>query len=152
MKKLKILNKKEIKKILKQIEKQFNCSPDLDYAFLLRPKDNKIFLINKEFAEIDDSKLRINSLGLYFAELRNNQLRLSIEGSQIIGPIAKKNVIEISWGLTRLWLHGHDIEYGTDIQDYVIIKHKKDYMGCGKPKDDKILNHVPKIRRLTSKD
>ncbi|MBI4140217.1 hypothetical protein HY485_00100, partial [Candidatus Woesearchaeota archaeon] len=98
--------------------------------------------------QIDFSKLRINSIGLYFAEFRNNELRLSIEGSQIIGPKATKNVVELNNDELKQWLRGEDLEKECDENGFVIIKHGNDYLGCGKIKEGKVLNFVPKARRL----
>ena len=41
-----------------------------------------------------------------------------------------------------------DIYDGPNGKGYVIIRHEGDYLGCGKYVDGKILNHVPKERRL----
>jgi NOL1/NOP2/fmu family ribosome biogenesis protein len=151
MKKLKILNKKEIKEILKPIKEQWGADINLDYAFL-QNSDNDIFIANKEIFDVDFERLNVNSLGLYFGELKNSSLRLSIEGSQIIGPKAKKNVIELDDGETKLWLRGYDLEKNTKAQGYVLVKHNNDFMGSGRVKDQKILNFVPKNRRIRSAD
>ena len=144
---LKILNKKQIKEILALIKKQWDADLTLDYAFL-KDKNDKIFIINKAFAQIDISKLRINSMGLYFAQKMIDGIRLSIEGSQLIGPKAKKNVLELTETQTKQWLKGEDIEIKTELKNYVILKHNKDFLGTGKIKENKILNYIPKSRRL----
>ena len=81
------LQNKEVKKILELINKQWNAQLDWvkDYAFLLSTKDN-LYIINREVDNIDFTKLNINAIGLYFAELKNGEIRLSIEGSQLVGP------------------------------------------------------------------
>ncbi len=144
---LKILNKKQIKEILALIKQQWDADIDLDYAFL-KDNDDKVFIINKEFAEIDLEKLRINNMGLYFAQKMIDGLRLSIEGSQLIGPKAKKNVLELNEKQIKQWLQGNDLEIKTELKNYVILKHNKDFLGTGKIKDNKILNYIPKSRRL----
>ncbi len=151
MQNLKILNKKEVKAILEMVKKQWECDFKEDYAFL-QNKDGKVFIVNKDIAKIDFKKIRINSVGLYFAELRNNEIRLSIEGSQLIGPKAKENVIELNEKEAREWLKGNDLEKETSANGFVIIKHDKDYLGTGKARDNKILNFVPKTRRLMVSD
>jgi len=95
MQKIKILNNKEIKEILNLIEKQWDAKLNLDYVFLKTEKE-KIYIVNKDISKVDLGKLRINTIGLYFAEVKDNNIRLSIEGSQIIGPKAKKNVLELN--------------------------------------------------------
>lgn len=147
MQDLKILNKKEIKKILLLIKQQWDCTVDLDYAFL-KNKKNRLFVINKEISRIELEKLRINSLGLYFGEINTGKLRLSIEGSQIIGTNAKKNVLELNDKEIKEWLRGNDLDKETNLNGFIIIKNNNDFFGCGKVVGKKILNYVPKTRRV----
>ena len=151
MSKLKILNKKEIQNILNILDKQFGYKDTLDYVFLQSEK-NKVYVVNKDIDKIDLSKLRVNSYGLYILELRNNEIRLSIDGSQLIGPKATKNVLELDNKTARDWLKGIDIDYDGGLKGFVIIKNEKDFLGCGKAVEGKVLNYVPKIRRLNCKD
>ena len=147
MQNIKILNSKEIKKVIELVSDQWECDIELDYVFLQNNKD-RIFIVNKEISGLDLSKLRINSLGLYFGEINMTELRLSIEGSQIVGPHAKKNVLELSDEEARKWMKGEDLEKEIDAKGFLIIKHGDDYLGCGKAKDKKIFNYVSKVRRL----
>jgi len=146
MQNLTILNKKQIKKILQLLNKQFGFKEDLNYVFL-QNKDGKIFIINKSIGNLDLNKLRINSIGLYFCKLEDDGLRMSIEGSQIIGNQAKKNLVELNEKQIKEWIAGKDLER-KGFLSYVLIKHKKDFLGCGKAKENKILNFVPKTRRI----
>ncbi|MBN2112037.1 hypothetical protein JW707_02955 [Candidatus Woesearchaeota archaeon] len=147
MQNLKILNKKEIKKILGAIESQWGFREELDYAFLETEK-GKVYLANKEIFSIDLSKLKINSLGIYFAEIKSG-IRLSIEGSQIIGPKATKNIVELNDEEAKQWMAGLDLDKQTECKDFVIIKYKDDFLGTGKQtKEGKVLNFVPKVRRM----
>ncbi len=147
MQNLQILNKKQIKAILSLLEKKFGYKDKLDYVFL-QNKEGKIFIINKELAKLDLSKLRINSIGLYFGKVEKGGLRLSIEGSQIIGNQAKKNIVEINSQQIKEWLTGQDLTI-SGYSGFVLIKHSNDFLGCGKAKEDRILNFVPKARRIT---
>ena len=147
MPELKILNSKEIKEILKLIEKQWGAKPKLDYGFLENNK-GRIFVVSKDISKIDISKLRLNSVGMYFCEIDNKGIRLSIEGSQIIGKECSKNVLDVDRRQALEWMTGQDISISNPGKGYVIIRHEGDYLGCGKYVDGKILNHVPKERRL----
>ena len=148
MRQLKILNKKEIKKILSKVKVQWGAELDVDYGFLLSPK-NKIYIVGREMSEIDLAKLRVNNLGIYFGEMtKHSDLRLSIEGSQIVGVQAKKNVLELDKEQARAWFRGQDVDYEGNSEGFVILKHEKDFIGCGKHTKDKILNYVPKARRV----
>ncbi|MBN1644638.1 hypothetical protein JW851_01180 [Candidatus Woesearchaeota archaeon] len=148
---LRILPGREIKFFRKYIQEQWGADFKEDFAFFMNTK-NKICLAAKDIGKIDLDKLKINTIGMYFGEYRKEKLRLSIEGSQLIGPLAKKNVVEIPDAFVPLWLKGIDIAFKAKGNDFVIIKNKSDFMGCGKIQEDKILNFVPKARRLMVKD
>jgi len=109
-------------------------------------------MINKDFSEIDIEKIRINSIGLYFGETFHNEIRLSIEGSQLIGKDCTKNILELNEKESKEWLKGIDIDKEVEDRGFVIIKHDKDFLGCGKAVESKILNYVPKNRRLRVSD
>ncbi|MBU4284590.1 MAG: hypothetical protein KJ968_05785 [Nanoarchaeota archaeon] len=144
---LKILNRKKIKEILALIKEQWGADFSSELVFLMNDK-GKIFLVNKEVFDLPLEKLKINSIGLYFGELKNNELRLSIEGSQLIGKDAKQNLIEINEKQAMQWLKGQDIDIKGNYHGFVILKHKNDFFGTGKYKDGKVLNFVPKARRF----
>jgi NOL1/NOP2/fmu family ribosome biogenesis protein len=149
--KLKPLNKKETKKILEQINLEYGCNAVEaiidEYAFFISDK-NKIYIMSNEIKYVDLSKVRINSFGLYFAELNYGKIRLSMEGAVIIGKIATKNILEIDYNTSREWLKGIDISTNKEFDGFVIIKYNNDFLGCGKYKEGKILNFVPKPRRI----
>ena len=145
---LKILNSKEIKEIYKLIESQWGAKIKLDYGFL-RNNKNRIFIINKFISKIDFSKLRLNSVGMYFCEIDDRGIRLSIEGSQIIGAKAAKNVVELNEEETRKWFKGEDLEKECkDCNGFVILKYNNDFLGTGKYTNKRILNYVSKTRRI----
>jgi len=149
MQNIKILNKKEIKSILELIKNQWGASADMDYAFLKTDK-GKIYVVNSDISKLELGKLRINSIGLYFAEIRDGGIRLSIEGSQIIGPKSKKSVLELNDNEAKEWMRGNDLEMKGDFSGFLIIKHKEDFLGCGKYANGKILNYIGKARRVNS--
>ena len=162
----KVLNSKEVRNILAMIRQQWgsDLSGLSTNCGFLEGKDGDIFLISRDVEKLDLQQLRINSLGLYFGQLRNNELRLSIEGSQIIGTAATRNIVELADSEFRQWLRGDDLEKQLDNcsdkdtaaplstlgNKYVIIKHNNDFIGCGKLKEGKILNFVPKARRVVN--
>lgn len=145
--KLRALNTREVKQIHQIMKNQWGPPPKfkLDFAFL--KGENKIFIINRDIGKIDFHKLKINSMGLYLGELKKDQLILSIEGSQLIGPKSQKNIVEVNKTQLKEWLKGEQIE--ATGKGFVIVKHKKDYFGCGKIIENKIRNYVPKTRRLS---
>ncbi len=148
---LRILPTKQIKFFKKLIKEQWGADFKDDFVFLMSTK-NRIYLAHKDIGKVNLNKLKINTIGMYFAEFRKEKLRLSIEGSQLIGPLAKKNVVELPDVFIIPWLRGIDIAFKAEGSDFVIIKNKSDFMGCGKVMQDKILNFIPKARRLMVED
>lgn len=151
MQNLRVVERKDRKRFLEILKKQFGFEDKLDYVFLINNK-NKVFIVNKDLTNIDLNKIRINSIGLYIAEFRNDEVRLSIEGSQIIGVKSEKNVVELNEKEARLWLKGNDLDKEVKAEGFVILKCGNDYLGCGKVKENRILNFVPKTRRLNVSD
>ena len=150
MQKLKILNTREKKPLLARIKEQWGCDFKTDLVWMMSTK-NRIYLMTKDLEKIDLKKLRIDSMGSYFATINESEIRLSIEGAQLIGKIAKKNIVELSEEEKYEWMQGKDIDKKTDCEGYVIIKSDNDFLGCGKVSEDKILNFVPKNRRISSR-
>ena len=152
MPELKILNNKEIKEIYGMIENQWGAKIKLDYGFLKNNK-NRVFIVTKDISKIDTSKLRLNSAGMYFCEIDNKGIRLSIEGSQIIGKHASKNVVELTEEEAKKWFKGEDLEKECkNCSGFVILKNENDFLGTGKYANRKILNYVTKARRINLSD
>lgn len=154
MKQISALNSKQVKSISAMIKKQFAADFDFSQYALIMNSQDKLNLANKELFSLDFSKLRANSIGMYFASLQDGALRLSIEGSQLVGKLAKKNIVELDDAEFQQWIKGIDLDktLPQEVQNqFIIIKHADDFVGCGKAKENKILNYVPKIRRLMAK-
>ncbi|HII15721.1 MAG TPA: hypothetical protein HA362_05405 [Nanoarchaeota archaeon] len=142
----KILNTREVKDILEELKEHFGMEADIKDAFI-EGGDGKIYIISRKLGEIDQSKLRINNLGLYFCKREKGGLRPTIEGSQLINPT--KNVFEMDEKQRDEWMEGKDLETGErDLHSFVIIKYKNDFYGSGTYKDGRIWNMVPKERRI----
>lgn len=147
MQKLKILNTREVKSIKEKLKEQFGISELGDYVFLLNNK-GKLFFINKDLSRIEVDKLKVDKYGLYFGELRNEELRLSMQGAGLIGKKAKKNVVEISKEEIQDYFIGLDLDkdFGEG-KKFVLLKYGDDIVGCAKYKEGKVLNFLPKINR-----
>ncbi len=100
-------------------------------------------------------KVRKVSQGIYFGTIEKDGLRLSIEGAFLVGPKAKKNVVEINKHEAERWMMGEDLERDLEGENleakdskYVILKSGSYFLGCGRVKGSKIINFVPKNRRI----
>ncbi|MDO8656587.1 MAG: hypothetical protein Q7K45_05080 [Nanoarchaeota archaeon] len=153
MQSLTILNTREVKKIKEVLVSQFGYALQEDYAYLKNDKD-KIFLVNKDAAKLDWKKLIIDKMGLYFAEDKETEIRLSKEGAQLLASEAKKNkqklmnVVELSTEETKTYFQGQDLpkDLGADSKN-IILQYKHNILGCAKYKEGKILNFLPKTYR-----
>jgi NOL1/NOP2/fmu family ribosome biogenesis protein len=152
---MKILNSRETKNILEKLEEQYGYNAtrtELEYIMLMN-KDNRIYLVSRNIERLPYDKLKIDSIGMYFGELYKESLRLSIEGSQMIGPESTKNVVELNHEQMIEWIKGVDLEFEDTGRHFVITKYtntdgRQDFLGCGKYKDGKLMNFVSKSRRL----
>lgn len=149
MQNIRILNSKEIKHIHQQLEEQFTFTKKLDFAFLMNQK-NKIYIVSKDIGSIDLESFRKDSIGLYFAHQATDGIRLTIEGSQLVGPSAKKNILEINSNQLKEYVRGFELHkrHFKEPEGYYLVKHEDDFIGCIKITQDKILSFLSKARRL----
>jgi len=157
MQKLTFLNTREKKKIIDELKELYGFSGEIEGALLLSPK-RKIYLLTKEIALInkeEEKELRIDSAGLYIGRVEHEGIRLSIEGSQIIGLHSSKHVLEIDEEHLEAWVKGEEFVLSEQEKDKVrteegffIIKFGNDYFGCGQIKKGNVRSLVSKERRL----
>ena len=153
MQKLTIFNTREVKKIKEILREQFNHAPTQDYAYLQNEK-NKIFLINKDLSKINIKNLRIDKMGFYFAEYKNNSIRLSKEGAQLLLEDAAKNGIKLKNTLILTKEEVKNYFTGVDLiknlgenPHFLLLLYDNTSIGCAKYKEGKIINFLPKMNR-----
>jgi len=144
MLKLEKLTNKEIRSIVRKLKEAYDCEFDNEYNFF-RNKEGKIYIINKKFLKTK-IKNKLNSIGMYFCKYEKDGLRLSIEGSMLIKN-SKKNTFNLEKKQFESWMRGEDLDVSLD-KAYVILMHDGLIIGCGKSNGEKILNYVPKARRM----
>ncbi len=84
--------------------------------------------------------------GIYFGKIEKDGLRLSIEGSFIVGKLAKKSVLEVDDEKAFRWMSGENIE--ASVKGFCILKWGQYFLGCGKGDGKVVKNYVPKDRRV----
>ncbi|MBL7147440.1 MAG: hypothetical protein ISS82_01290 [Nanoarchaeota archaeon] len=145
----KILTKKETKQLINKIKQQYSIKNlELDYIFLKNKE--RILVVSDKFSKVELDNLNINAIGMYFANV-TNKIRLTIEGSQIIGHLANNNVLEINEEQLKDYFAGTDLNTDKTCKDFVILKYKDMFLGTGKYKEGKIINFFPKERRVKFK-
>tara|TARA_B100000315_G_C14292806_1_gene458186 strand:+ start:91 stop:555 length:465 start_codon:yes stop_codon:yes gene_type:complete len=149
---LRILNKNEKKEVENKLNKQFGIN-EIPQDIVMRGKD-KMFLFSGNFTENQMRKLEkitlIERVGAYFAKRdeRTNDIRLSIEGTQLLKSEIKKGLFEIDEEQTKDWMKGRELNIKTGEKGFLVLKHKDDFLGTGKASEEKIGNFIPKSRRL----
>ena len=149
MQKLKILNTREKKEVFEELKDNYGFTGRLEGAVFLS-QNQEIFLLTGGFEIIEqgmERELRIDKAGLYIGRIRLDGVELSIEGSQLIGSKANKNIIEINDEQLEPWVTGESLE-GFTGQGYHIVKHNNDFLGCAKIKNNQVKNLVAKNRRI----
>ena len=145
---LRIFNARETREVIGILNEHFGSNFSTD-CILLENNKRRMFLLNRDYGKIDEKKLRINNMGLYFCTRERDGFRLSLEGSQLINP--KKNFYLVTKEQAVKWISGESIKTDqTDLEGYVIVKYNGDIIGCGKFKQGEILNAVPKERIIVN--
>jgi NOL1/NOP2/fmu family ribosome biogenesis protein len=158
MNSLKILNNKEKKEIEEKLREQFGVCKKIGGIFIQRGAE-RLFLYQGSLSEKEIKKIEkitvIERAGVYFGKLVDDKgeekIRLSIDGSQILKDQITKNILELNEKQTEEWMMGHELNIKTGKRDFIIMKHKDDFLGTGKASDEKITNFIPKNRRLKEK-
>ncbi|WP_148882049.1 methyltransferase RsmF C-terminal domain-like protein [Thermococcus aciditolerans] len=90
--------------------------------------------------------------GVYFGRVESDGIRLSIEGSFLVGPKATKNLVELDDEKARRYLSGESVEIDESVSGWVLLKWRSYYLGSAKAKEGRLINYVPKERRLKLED
>ncbi len=150
---LKILNQKEQREIEKKLSKQFGIK-SVPGIIAMRGKE-RLFLfsgsLNKKDIKALERIVVIERIGIYFARLVEDNVKLSIEGTQILKDQIKKNIFKLSENQVEEWMKGQDLQIKTGKRGFFVIKYKDDFLGCGKASKEKIGNFIPKSRRLKNR-
>ena len=149
---IKILNRQEQKEIEEKLNEQFGIKniPGI----IMKLGEERLFIFSGNLKEKEIKNLErtipIERVGVYFAKIvpKENSIRLSIEGTQILSNQIKKNILELTKEQMEEWMTGSDLQIKTGKRGFLIIKYQDDFLGCGKASEEKIGNFIPKSRRL----
>lgn len=147
------LSKQETKEIQKMLHEQFGVE-ELN-GILIKIGEERIFLYQGSLNERDlmevINTIPIERIGIYFAKVHEDGIRLSVDGTHILKDSIKEGIYEISEEEVENWMQGKELENKTEAKGFAIIKHKTDLLGTGKASQNKITNFIPKNRRLKEK-
>ncbi len=162
------LSPAERAKLLAELEQQFGIT-SLPSILLETGKEKiRAFSGSLSQAELEElgSIANVEIIGLYVArkehDLRNlsvpdgsreskpqdsRSFRLSFDATHLLALQLSKNIVDISGEQRAQWLRGNDLDLQAP-KGTVIIRCGTDFLGCGKSTGSRIVNHVPKERRL----
>ncbi len=120
----------------------YGYAPDLIYE--IRGRYHKVYARKPCSLEVRGPDRQ----GVYFARIESDGIRLSIEGSFLVGPKATKNVVELDEEKARRYLAGESVEIDENLHGWVIVKWRSYFLGSAKAKERKLINYVPGDRRL----
>ena len=133
------------------LRQQFGIPKLLGYRFLKSGR-KRIRLISEEAFKLLSSLPYTGTTGLYVGEYSPNAFRLSMDGAQLLGPHATKQIVHLTDNQARAWLQGELINYEDEQRGYVIVVHNTTIIGCGSLSRGKLRSFVPKIRRPQHSD
>jgi len=147
--KMKPIKSSEKKKIIKQLNEQYGIT-ELPYLLLQFGKEKiRIYSgnLSKEELITLDKKLKIENIGLYAMKTEREQIRLTLDGIQILKNQITKNILKVNDKQTQEWFRGKELEIESD-NNFKILKNQQDFIGCGKSTGERIINFLPKERRI----
>lgn len=150
-----IFSNQETQEILHKLNEQFGIQKI--HGKLIKIGKERIFLFQGDFSEEQIKNLEkitfIERTGIYFGTVFDltGEIRLSIEATQIFKDQIIRNVFEIDNEQLENWMQGQELNIQSGLRGIVIIKHKDNFLGCGKASENKIGNFISKNRRLKSK-
>jgi NOL1/NOP2/fmu family ribosome biogenesis protein len=154
MNKIQVLNTNKKQEILNKLKEQFGVKSIP--GILLKRGAERIFLFQGSFDEKQIKKFekiaQIERIGIYFAKEQNGRIRLSIEGVYLLKDQIIKNIFELTDKDAEIWMKGQELNLQVKEKGFLIMKHKEDFLACGKSSEKKITNFIPKSRRLRFND
>ena len=148
---------KQEEKMIKEQLKEFGIE-ELPFTLLKFGKDRiRAYSGNFDRDELNriSDNIFVELIGVYFAKIDGDEIRLSIDALHLLKEQISKRVIEIDGEQKERYLEGKDIdaleeqkkELGEG-RGYFVLKHKEDILGMVKIVEGKIIkNYLPKERR-----
>lgn len=154
---LSFVYKTEKKRILEQLE-HYGIKK-LPYLMTISGKDKvrgySGNFSDEEIAEFN-KEIGIELMGLYLFTIHYDEIRLSFDGMLMLKDQITKNILEVNDAQAKEFFRGQDIaltkedkeKWKNESKTFKVIKHKDEFIGTGKLTVDRIVNYLPKERRV----
>ena len=146
---MKALFKNDKKKILNLLKSTYGIESS-PHLFLSFGKEKiRIFSGSLSLKELGilDTNINIETVGLYAFNLKNDEIRLTLDSLYVYKDQITKNIIDLSDDTALEWFKGSDLFINKQ-RSFVVLKNQDDLIGCGKSTGEKITNFMPKERRI----
>jgi NOL1/NOP2/fmu family ribosome biogenesis protein len=147
---IRFLDKKETEVIYSLLKNQFGVEDFLGKFLMIGSE--RIFLYTGDFNsnELDvlQEDLPVERIGVYFGKIYEGEIRLSLEGVDVLKEKIVKGIFNLEDSLVSEWMSGADLFIEHNASGFVVIENKGLFLGCGKACREKISNFIPKSRRL----
>ena len=147
---MRILGESEKNKVISELQERFGIK-EIPGTLVMRGKE-RLFLFSGGFdgkaLKRLEEKVIVERAGVYFAKIVDEQLKLSIEGVNLLQSQISKNIFEMDDKSTGDWIRGRDLNIKTGLKGFFAMKNGNDFFGVGKASENKIGNFIPKSRRL----
>ena len=142
-------NTKKRKKLISQLNEQFGIVEIPRILFETGKEKIRAFsgTLNREEIQTLGTITNIEIIGLYICKQEMGGIRLSFDGSMLLGTEAKENTIELNAEQAHEWLNGKDLPI-QEKKGMYLIKYGHDILGCGAGDNTIVHNFVPKERRI----
>ncbi len=153
MKSLRWLSAVEVRTINNTILKQCGICFPTTLLYYLNEKE-KLFLVNTDFKKVDERKLIIDRVGLYVGEVKEKEVRLSKEGAQFLGNLAResgvelKNTFDVGSERVKEYFIGEDMDVDLGVEPRMMfVVYDSQVIGYAKYKEGVLHNYHPKQHR-----
>lgn len=116
----------------------------------LETNKEKVYVVSHGLRDIAWEQLRIDRAGVYVGKWLSDGFRPSVEGAQLFGPLASKNVVELGKQGLMDWLKGRDVDTMYEDSRFVLVRYQDDFVGGAKMKNGTLLNSVSKARKTVT--
>jgi NOL1/NOP2/fmu family ribosome biogenesis protein len=146
---LTVMNAKDRKELQGAVNDQFGVHALPDKEYVISNKE-KVYMVSPELRATKWESLRIDRVGVYIGKWYADGFRPSVEGANMLGPRASKNIVELGRQGLMGWFKGRDVETIHDETKFVLVKHGEDWLGAAKMQEGTLLNGVSKARKTVT--
>jgi NOL1/NOP2/fmu family ribosome biogenesis protein len=91
------------------------------------------------------NNIHVEGIGLNLLNVSDDEPRISLDGLHLLKPT--KRIIQLNKEQSEQWFKGQDLQIDSE-KGYLVLKFNEDIIGMGKSNGSKIINFLPKERRI----